>query len=82
MPHMAVTASAVGRSKYQTWRPSGDQKGRTQQPPVVSCLLVGAEVAVSVRVGVNVEVDVSVGDGVGVLDGSTVGDAVFRGVRV
>ena len=80
-PQMAVTASPVGRSRNQTWRPSGDQKGRTQQLPVVSRRLVGAEVAVGFGVIIVVGVSVGFGVDVGVLDGSWVGEEVFLGVR-
>ena len=50
---------------------------------MVSCILVGiAVVAVGYGVTVTVAVAVLVAVGDGVMDGSCVGDDVFRGVRV
>ncbi len=69
-PQMPDGATALGRSMYQTWEPSGDQYGCTQQPPAVRRRSTGAGVLVTVAVGAGVGEALAVGLGVAV--GTTV----------
>ena len=58
-PHRPEGSASEGRSMKRTCEPSRDQKGRTQQPPVVSWRAIGT----GVGRGVMVCVGKAVGDG-------------------
>jgi hypothetical protein len=72
---------------YHTWRPSGDQAGCAQHPPVVSCrgvgggvlVAVGAVVGSGVAVSAGARVKVAAGLRVGVVAAAAVDPAVGEG---